>query len=167
MIKVLDRMDKHQSERDILHAAIWYHDSVYHPHRLDSSNVSDSSSLFKLTHPDWKSSTQKRLVVEMIEATSGHDLDSQQCEGPALVGLFLDMDLEVLSWDAARYRIYVSQIREEFSFVPDEQFRIGRVSVLNSLLAKPLFRTPEFAHLETKARCNVEREIDLLLSMMS
>ena len=62
-----------------------------------------------------------------------------------------------------RYARYAAAVREEYAFVPDEQFRAGRSAVLRSLLELPvLFRVvPERAEWTATARANLQRELQV------
>jgi predicted metal-dependent HD superfamily phosphohydrolase len=52
------------------------------------------------------------------------------------------------------------QVREEYAFRPEPEWRARRAEILRRFLAQPrLFLTPEFARFETPARANLARSI--------
>ena len=83
---------------------------------------------------------------------------------PFLAPLFLDLDLTILGATLDEYDEYCSQIRREYECYSDQQYRQGRIKVLRSFLDREtLFFTPHFRKkLESKARRNIEREIEIL-----
>ncbi|MCI5164303.1 MAG: hypothetical protein D3917_20290 [Candidatus Electrothrix sp. AX5] len=61
---------------------------------------------------------------------------------------------------------YDTDIRREYSWVPDEQFRQGRVQVLNNFLERAeIYKTSYFlANYEQQARLNLRHKIEQLFS---
>jgi len=72
--------------------------------------------------------------------------------------VLLDADLAVLGASEPVYRDYAQQIRQVYTWVPEEEYRSGRQQVLTTFLARPkiyhLLR-----HLEEPARQNISAEI--------
>ena len=55
---------------------------------------------------------------------------------------------------------YELQVREEYRFLPDSEWRTGRARVLRRFLDQPrIFLTPELAAFEAPARANLARSI--------
>ena len=81
-----------------------------------------------------------------------------------LAPLFLDLDLSILGTTVDKYDEYSSQVRREYECYSDQQYRQGRIKVLRSFLDREtLFFTPYFRDkLDSKARRNIEREIEIL-----
>ena len=73
----------------------------------------------------------------------------------------LDADLAILRAEPPAYDGYSQAVRDEYSRVPDDLWRAGRQSVLNSLLGRPsIFVTaPAIGRWESAARANVRREL--------
>ncbi len=142
-------------EPEALEFAIWLHDSVYVPGRTDNEERSLLIANMMLNE------LGKRWLVgpvwELIRATRDHLAES----GDA--ALMADIDLSVLGSGRARYDEYASHIRQEFFFVPDDQYRSGRTRILNGFLARrAIFSTALCENLETMARENMAREIEAL-----
>ena len=75
-----------------------------------------------------------------------------------------DADLSVLAGSVDEYARYAAAVREEYAFVGDQDFRIGRAAVLRQLLGpEHLFATPYAReHWEPVARNRVGAELDRL-----
>ena len=82
------------------------------------------------------------------------------------LGLFLDADLSILGAKGETYLAYSEAIRREYSWVPDDAYRAGRLKVLtNSLGRERLFYTePLAARFEARAGSNLSNEILALTS---
>lgn len=67
------------------------------------------------------------------------------------------------------YDEYAHRIRQEYSHVPDDRFRLGRAAILEKFLQmKYIYATAEFRALfEEQARLNLRREIELLKAGVS
>lgn len=72
-----------------------------------------------------------------------------------------DIDLAILGAPQARFDEYEDQIRREYAWVPEADFRAGRARILESFLARPrIFQTRHFnARLEESARENMARSL--------
>ena len=94
-------------------------------------------------------------VAQLIVATEQHDSTKE----PEM--LINDIDMSVLASPSDEYKIYSAGIREEYSWVDEEQYRIGRIGALNRF-ARPIFRHLDFVHLNPLAEENIEAEIQEL-----
>ena len=76
----------------------------------------------------------------------------------------LDADLAILGASPERYARYAADIRKEYAWVPEPEYRAGRAAVLNRFLALPRIyhAEPLFAEGEERARVNLRAERDLL-----
>jgi len=73
----------------------------------------------------------------------------------------LDLDLLILSTSEEAYDEYCSDVRKEFGWVPEEQWRKGRADFLKGMLAKDkIFMTRPLE--ENAARANMARELQRL-----
>ena len=74
--------------------------------------------------------------------------------------IYLKNNVELIC-DEEDYDKYAAKIRKEYSWVPDDQYRIGRKKVLQDFLNRPRIYFTERAgkELEQQARVNIEREI--------
>ena len=136
--------------------AVWFHDAVYDSRRNDNEDQSARLARAALTAwcvPEAVAGRVERLIL----ATKSHDIDADD----SLVGLFLDADLEILGSPPEEYARYGRAIREEYSWVTDEDYRVGRVGVLRLFLQRErIYRTPALIDLwEEPARQNLNAEI--------
>lgn len=138
-------------------AAAWFHDAIYDTHRTDNEALSAELARASLTELGFAS---VETVVQIILATAKHD--GIGLFAPGL--LFLDADLSILGAPATRYREYAAQIREEYAWVPEPQFREGRRGILERFLTRPrlYFTDAMRARFEEQARANLREEIAAL-----
>ena len=94
--------------------------------------------------------------------TAGHDPEPGDANGAVLC----DADLAVLAGPPDAYAAYASAVRTEYGQLGDEEFTVGRIAVLEQLLALPaLYRLPTVADEWTpRARANLGAELALLRS---
>ena len=140
----------------LLEGAIWFHDVIYDPHRSDNEDA--SVAWFREGTGAWLDPARVEQIVALIEAT---DFRRPRGEDPA-AALMVDIDLAILSADAAIYEAYTRAIREEYRHVPDEAFRAGRKKVMEHFLSAPIYRTAAFLPREEKARANILGELERL-----
>ena len=140
--------------------AAWFHDAVYRPDR--SENEERSAHLAERALPE-AGVPQGRTaeVARLVRLTVDHDPAPDDANGE----LLCDADLAVLAGTPAEYGRYAAAVREEYAFVPDDDFRRGRAGVLGQLLGMPrLFRTAYGReNWEPAARRNLATEMELLL----
>lgn len=133
--------------------AIFFHDVVYDPKAKD--NEKKSADLFRKVSAGlhWASVCD---VEAMINATAKHeattDLSTQ---------LLLDLDLAILGSSPSEYRQHVKGVRQEYSHLSEEGWRIGRKDFLTRFSARPaIFQTGYFNRkLEKQARDNMAAEL--------
>jgi len=162
LVAVLDRateLTAYAGDPDAVALAAWFHDAVYRPDR--SENEERSAHLAERALPEaGVSQARTAEVARLVRLTVTHD----PAEGDRNGEVLCDADLAVLAGDPAAYAAYAAAVREEYGFVPDDEFRAGRAAVLHQLLALPrLFRTSYgHDHWEHTARRNLRTELDLL-----
>ena len=95
-------------------------------------------------------------ACELILATN-HRTEPQTPDARVLV----DADLAILGAAEVRYQRYAADIRKEYAWVPDADYRAGRITVLRHFLARPfIFSTDTLrAEGEESARRNLAAEI--------
>lgn len=149
------------AERRLLELALWWHDAVYDPTRGDNEEVSA-----QLARRDLAAMGEAPEVIDevarLILLTKGHTVASDDRLGALLVSI----DLSILGRAPEAYDRYAAQIREEYSFVPEEAYRAGRAAVLRKFLEAPVvFADPAFAErYDAQARANLDRELASLAS---
>lgn len=159
LAEVLERLDDLAAagvgyELRPVQLAAWFHDAVY-----DGQPGAEERSA------QWAERTLSGLlgeqevaeVARLVRLTEHHRPKDGDLNGCALS----DADLAVLASPPERYRRYVEDVRREYSFVPDDEFRRGRAAVLRALVEQePLFRTAHAQERwEAAARRNVADEL--------
>lgn len=142
-------------------AVLWaalFHDAVYDP--TSPSNEAESAAL---AADELRSCGIAEPLIEevgrLIMLTAGHSVPAGDHNGAVLV----DADLAALGSAPEEYRRYVDGVRAEYSFVPDDAWRVGRARVLTHLLALPrLFTTEAMSNREETARSNMRAELRAL-----
>ena len=137
--------------------AVWFHDAVYDPRRADNE---EQSAVFATTVLSRASVSPQSLtpIGRLILATKTHQAapDDTDCQ------LLIDADLATLGASAADYDRYARAIREEYAWVPEQDYRAGRRRILEGFLERErlFYMPPLFERLEMSARANLRREIE-------
>lgn len=139
--------------------AIWFHDAVYDTARPD--NEERSACLAEQTLSEWNCGVSLiSSVVSKVRATAGHRWE----DGDPDTAVFLDFDLSVLAAPEPVYDRYAQQIAEEYAWLPQTDYRAGRIKVLKGFLGRQhLYFTERFRdQWEALARANLYREMQSL-----
>ena len=138
-------------DREILCAAIWWHDVVYDATRADNEELS-ARLAEQHVRPDLR-----QEVGRLIRLTKTHDVQA----GDRLGAILISIDLSILGAEPARYDAYAAAIRQEFIHVPEGDYRAGRANVLGQFAARPvIFPDAAFAaRYDRQARENLAREL--------
>ena len=143
---------RHLAERpDEVEAAIWFHDVVYDPKATDNeerSAVWAVESLNVGVQPE-----VLRRIAAMILATK-HDREPDGVDQ----SLVIDVDLSILGRSAEEFAVYDAAIRNEYSWVSDDQYRVGRTAVLERFRScETIYHTEFFrGRYEDQARRNLK-----------
>jgi predicted metal-dependent HD superfamily phosphohydrolase len=139
--------------------AAWFHDFVYDPQALDNEFQSAELARELLTQLNISPALIDR-IQQLILATKGHQTDPSDADR----SIFLDADLAILGTSPTHYQDYARSIRQEYSWVPDAAYKVGRIKVLESFLQRDRLYCTDllFAELESIARINIKQEIILL-----
>ena len=137
--------------------AAWFHDAVYDGSGEDeerSAQLAESS----LAH----SGVNVVEVARLVRLTTSHRPSPGDHNGEVLC----DADLAILAASPERYAEYVEGVRQEYAAIPDEDFRVGRLTILASLAEKETLFHTEHARREWEptARANLASEIVRLQS---
>lgn len=145
----------------VVSMAIYYHDIVYQPGLPGNEEKSAEIAEEELRRLKWKE-RDVREVAAYIRSTKKHQPDIAVLNVDDLL-LFLDIDLSVLGADWDTYRSYSQDILKEFG--NNAMVKWGRKAFMQAFLQQEhIFQTPYFRNkLETKARENIQREINELL----
>jgi len=141
-----------------LEVAIWFHDAVYDPRGADNEERSAEwaeRELSACNAPSGAIAQVRKLILATKHQVPPDDRDTE---------LLLDIDLSILGRDPAVFDAYDAAIREEYQFVPEEQFREARARILSGFLNREfIYHTTDFRRLyEQQARENLRRIIAVL-----
>ena len=162
VLGLVDQLAGSAADPAAVRLAAWYHDIAYDPRRSDNEEVSAARARIGLLGLD--DDARRAEVERLVLLTAGHDPAPDDANGAVLC----DADLAVLASPAPAYVGYASAVREEYGHLSDAEFTVGRIAVLEHLLALPtLFRTPEARSWEEPARANLAAELSLLRARSS
>ena len=138
----------------------WFHDAVCDPHVADNEERS-AALAHTLLGPLGIAEGLLAEASRLILLTKTHNCSNDDRDGQML----LDADLAILGADGNDYDTYARAIRREYAWVPNEEYRKGRLRVLETFLSRErIYRTDELhrAAEEIQGRRNLRREIDAL-----
>lgn len=158
VLRVIGKLASLAENPDLVFLAGWFHDVVYDPLAKDNEEASAQWAIAELG--GLIGDERANVVADLVRATM-HD---NRTEMNADTAVLLDADLSILGAEPKRYEKYAKAIRQEYSFVLEEDYRIGRTKVLQSFLARErLFQTERmYAVGEELARQNIANEIAVL-----
>lgn len=139
--------------------ALWFHDAIYELKATDNERRS----------ADWAAKALLAAAVPADSAARVHALVMATRHDAVPTNpdqqLLVDIDLSILGAAPARYEEYEQQVRAEYAFVPENAFRQGRLSILQSFMARPsIYNTAAFlASHESQARHNLTQAIAQLV----
>jgi len=141
-------------DREILTAAIWWHDIVYDATRSDNEELSARSAEQNVA------AELRQEVGRLLRLTRSHHVEP----GDHLGAVMVSIDLCILGAEPSAYDAYAAAIRKEYAHVADAAYRKGRAAVLAHFAARPvIYPDASFAaRLERPARANIERELQSL-----
>jgi predicted metal-dependent HD superfamily phosphohydrolase len=153
VLETVESLGGHSRNVNAVRLAAWLHDVVYDSRASDNE---ERSAAYAERLCEKLSIPEGRLVADLIVATKTHDAG-----GDADAHVLIDADLAILGTSESLYRIYARQIRQEYAWVPEPEYRMGRRRVLQHFLDRP--RIFHFlCSLEAPARRNIAAEIDRL-----
>ena len=150
-------------EPHLIALALYYHDVIYDPRRSDNELKSAEYAIEALRCS--LSEDQCQSIYALIMMTATHQIDTLAHEDKISdTAYLLDMDLSILGAPWSEYQVYAQAVRQEYVHVAKENYRVGRIAVLEKLLAHSSLYLTAYYHkrLEEQARKNIKREISLL-----
>ncbi|KAJ3215101.1 hypothetical protein HDU67_000805 [Dinochytrium kinnereticum] len=130
----------------ILFLAVVFHDVIYDPTRSDNEEMSIALFQAFLNELEEETGTKRNaqliadeasVIERFISSTIRHVPDDDVPDAWRETNLlFLDWDMEVLSWPKERYDVYAQGIRQEYSHFPNKDYCAGRAKVLRGFLAR-------------------------------
>jgi predicted metal-dependent HD superfamily phosphohydrolase len=147
---------------DEVEAALWFHDVIYDPDAGDNEERSAALAEELLGRAGVR--TEHLAEFRRLILATGHRGVRDHQDDAALV---CDIDLAIFGSDPARFDEYERDIRREYAFVPEGEFRRRRAQILEGFMTRPtVYATPWFIErLETRARANLGRSITALRSV--
>lgn len=166
LFNTLNRFVDHVQYPETVAWSILYHDTMYDPTAPRGRNEELSARLAESELRDILDYSVVKKVAQYVRATAQHvsgELDSD-------MDFFLDADLAILGAAPDYYDRYAANIQKEYAHVPSDQYRIGRIAVLQGLATRfepvGLFRTKLFRdNYEIQAQENITRETDQLRTL--
>ena len=148
------------SDSALLTIALWFHDAVYDVKQNDNEEKSVELAMVELARLGVTDAFPRRIRSLVLATRHGTPVAA----GDAVTDILLDIDLAILGATAIRFKEYEAQIRQEYDWVSDEAFQIGRGKVLDFFRGqawgepgrKPtLYRTSFGGNLLAQARLNL------------
>jgi predicted metal-dependent HD superfamily phosphohydrolase len=158
VLTVIHGLEDRASDPCAVLLAAWFHDAVYDSRAKE--NEARSAVLARRLLPAIGASLAMiERACDLILRTQAH-----QADGKADAEVLLDADLSILGSAAEEYDRYAAAIRQEYAWVADADYRLGRSKVLEGFLQRDrIYFTPEMHQLsEASARQNLRREIERL-----
>lgn len=145
-------------DTEAVRLAALFHDAVYDVAAPDNEERSARLAERELS----AAGVDRQRVSEvgrLIRLTATHTPEPGDRNGATLC----DADLSILGAPGPRYLEYARDVRREYRDVPDDEFRAGRVRILEALLGHGIYHTATGRRLwERAALRNVAAEIDRL-----
>jgi len=138
--------------------ALWYHDAIYDTRRRDNEEL--SAVLAEQTAAAaGLSPAFGRRVGDLIRVST-HKKSAADPDGR----LFADVDLAILGQEPEAFTEYERQVRQEYAWVPEPEFRAARAKILEVFLDRfSVFATPAFVDkYEKQARLNLTASLLVL-----
>jgi predicted metal-dependent HD superfamily phosphohydrolase len=143
---------------DLVEFGIWYHDVIYDTKAKDneeqSAQLAYDVCLAAGLQKDFANRTRGLILATKHDAVP-QGIDTR---------LLIDVDLSILGKSAEKFDKYEQNIRREYSWVPEDQFRQGRSAILQMFLDRDSIYLTDFfkGKYESQARVNLQRSIDAL-----
>lgn len=140
---------------DEVEFAIWLHDVVYDPHASDNeerSAVRAEEILSDFSCPEAKSIEIQKLILATRHLDPPTISDAQ---------FLVDIDLSILGQPVSIFQKYEDCIRAEYSWIPEDQYRLGRSTVLQNFLDQTSIYSTEWfqKRYEMQARENITKTL--------
>jgi len=154
---------KHLTDRlDLVELAIWYHDVIYDTQAKDNEEKSAQLA--------YDVCMTAKLPEELAKEAAALILATKHRGVPDGMNarILVDVDLSILGKQVQEFDEYEKNIRKEYSWVSEDQFKQGRSNILQMFLHRAkkdaLYSTDFFRNkYEAQAKRNLQRSIDSLL----
>jgi predicted metal-dependent HD superfamily phosphohydrolase len=134
--------------------AWWFHDAIYDPKRADNEEKSAAWAAAVLGKTPLAAKVSAAILATKAGAFAAD---------PA-ARLMVDIDIAILAAPEPRYSEAAAQIRQEYAYLNEADYKAFRVKVLRGFSGRAfIYQSPEFRSLETRARKNLERELNAMI----
>lgn len=138
---------------EAIEMALWYHDVVYDPHAQDNEEKSAAIALHV--------AKEARLPAALGEKVANLILVTKHNQTPLNfdAALVMDIDLSGFGKPWEEFERNTRLIRQEYQWVSDRDFAVGRMAILKVFLERPsVYLTVFFREkYEAQARQNLQR----------
>jgi predicted metal-dependent HD superfamily phosphohydrolase len=161
MFRVVGRLAGLCRDARAVRLAVWFHDAVYDSRAKDNEERSAALVADQLGPLGLPDGVHVR-VADLVRRTA--HLSGEGVASDPDVEVLLDADLAILGASEDRYRRYAEDVRREYAFVPEPDYRADRAAVLRHFLALPhIYRTKPLSEAgEAAARRNLAAELGRL-----
>jgi len=140
---------------DEVELALWFHDAIYDTTKKDNEQRSAEwarESLLAAGVANEKAERIYKLVMFTMHNAVPVGSDAE---------VLVDIDLGILGAGAARFNEYEVQVRQEYSWVPENLYHAARRKVLEEFTSREwIYSTPLFrSEYEARARENIARSL--------
>ncbi len=153
VLDTVDSLASHARNVPAVQLAGWLHDVIYDSRAADNE---ERSAAYAEQLCERCAIPLAGHVGALIRQTKTHDAG-----GDPDAQVLLDADLAILGARESTYQAYAGQIRQEYAWVPEADYRHGRRQVLCNFLTRPRIFSL-LNHLEEPARHNLSAEITRL-----
>ncbi|BAY31239.1 hypothetical protein NIES2107_30980 [Nostoc carneum NIES-2107] len=159
VLMTIDNLQAYIKDINSVQIAAWFHDIVYDSQAKDNEEKSAKYAC-ELLHNLGLEPNNIAQIALLILNTKSHQAAADDFDSQVL----LDADLAILAADPVQYQEYAQAIRQEYAWVPQDQYIAGRKQVLEKFLQRDrIYFTPlMFEVAETIARANITAEIKTL-----
>jgi len=163
IVHVLRELDETRSfieSPEQIEVALWYHDAIYNTREKDNEEKSAELAYQRLSKAGM--GTQFIDDVTNLILATKHRTSPKKPDEKYLV----DIDLSILGKPQREFDEYERDIRDEYSWVPEEQFKQGRNAILQGFLDRdPIYSTNFFRQkYKEQARINLQKSLAQLRS---
>ncbi|MBD2607207.1 hypothetical protein H6G81_22430 [Scytonema hofmannii FACHB-248] len=161
VLKTIDNLQAYTRNLAAVQLAAWFHDVVYDT-KAQKNEEKSADYAYELLSILGIPLSNISAVTCLILNTKNHQATADDFDSQVL----LDADLAILAANPVQYREYALYIRQEYAWVSEAEYIVGRAHVLESFLQRQriYFTTLMFEVGEKAARCNINAEIQSLLA---
>lgn len=155
VLKTIDNLQAYTRNLANVQFAAWFHDVVYDTKAQNNEEKSADYACELLSNLGIPPSNITAVACLIIN-TKNHQAAADDFDSQVL----LDADLAILAANPVQYREYANSIRQEYAWVSEAEYIVGRAHVLERFLQRQriYFTTLMFEVGEKPARCNLNAE---------